>query len=361
MLIFENNGEAVLSAAVDASAAYLRLTVPSGIASEVYGSDTMLLTITDPGVMGYEVVNALEWGDDGAGNIALKVARGVEGTQQGWPAGAKISARVTAGMLRRFVQNSGPGLNLTGSGRVALGTEASVAANSGLSVLTPSRFIRNAWLIGGYPVLQARGVDTSSWMDPAMSVEATGWMSAMDLGVAPEWVANHDYRHGDCVAIAARPTTPYVLDILSTDEGMVLNSGPASPEFRVGMDTGIGAMDADGYYEAYWRATNPTLGITKNVAPDNVILYLTEVGFICDKHTAGSLPSVEIYATNTGADRLLATTDLGQITGSNQIHRITSLGNQGVRGLKFKRVTAATGEFRGRFYFKGMFVETQGG
>lgn len=360
MLIFENNGEAVLSTAVDASATYLRLTVPSGIASEVYGSDTMLLTITDPGVMGYEVVNALEWGDDGAGNMALKVTRGVEGSQQGWPAGAKISARVTAGMLHRFVQNSGPGLNLTGYGRVALGTEASVAANNGFAALAPSRYITNAWLLGGYPVLQATGLDNNSWMSAVMSVEATGWMPATDLGRAPQWEANHDYRHGDCVAIAARPTTPYVFDILRSEEGVVVNSGPTSPEFRVGMDTGVGVVDDMGMNEAYWRATDPTVGFTKNIRPDNVMLYLTEVGFLCDKFTAGAVPSVEVYASGA-SEFLIASGALDQINGANQIHRFTTVGNKGVRGLRFKRTVAGAGEFRGRFYFKGMFVETQGG
>ena len=46
--------------------------------------------------------------------------------------------------------------------------------------------------------------------------------------------------------------------------------------------------------------------------------------------------------------------------GTNQIHRIAVTDQDGVGGLKFTLVApAAGGVFRGRFYFKGTFVQSE--
>lgn len=355
-------------------------------------NDYQVATLTHPGVPDvYEIVHLIF---DGT-NVIMH--RGKEGTPaRNWPAGAKLQARVTAGMLQGFIPNLAPeALELRGKGyeyssrSVVLGNNVygQVPSDNGFAVMANSRWIEGAWLIAGYPVLQLRGeAYTKDSIGPAAtSTEAIFTSGSMDLGVVPAWAPATDYKQGAVV----QPTTPtgvqWRLDIPypwtdhmtsgATEPALFASEDPVSTsEGNLQVPDG-GSMrspwsdPADGGSPGgFWAPQNLSQGVFLCIPTGYLRFYPTEIGFICDEHSATSAPVVSIGSAVLYEGRETAVEEtpglfasnvaLSSITGPHMRHRITAMPDVGVLGFVIKLDTpAAGGSFHGRFYFKGMFAE----
>lgn len=360
--------------------------------ASITANDYQVATLSHPGMPGlYEIVHLTF---NGADTIML---RGREGTPaQNWPAGAKLQARVTAGMLAGFASNLNPeAVELRGSGvetslkPVVLGNTdlGQVPSNNGFAVMANSRWIDGAWLIAGYPVLQLRGeaYTKDSIGAAATSTEAVFTSGSMDLGVVPPWAQNTDYKQGAVV----QPSTPtgvqWRLDIPYpwTDH---MTSGATEPPLFASEDplnTSEGHLEcpdggslrspwADpsegGSPGGFWAPQNLGAGVFLCIPTGYLRFYPTEIGFICDEHSATTAPVVSIGSAVLYDGQTVAVEEtpglfannvaLSSITGPHMRHRITAMPDAGVLGFVIKLNTPAEGgSFHGRFYFKGMFVE----
>lgn len=313
-------------------------------------------TLTNPAAPGvYEIVHiTVHNGTD------FTIVRGREGTSAvAWAANTIISARVTAAMLESFAQNRE---STTGNnGALALGTTdqtAAVRASKGVAINAIGSGVEDAWLIGGAPVLQRVGATSVTLMDRHMTTDGTGATPTVDLGVPPTWAAATSYSD----AAIVQPTTPdglqYLLWMTDPSSGP-LTSGATEPSFA-GPSGAFIAFSPGGGFANFWTCLNLASGITQDLPMSGVRFYPSEVGFICFERGAGvtSAPVVSIGTTATPTKYASAVTLTG--LGTNQIHRIAVTDQDGVGGLKFTLVApAAGGVFRGRFYFKGTFVQSE--
>lgn len=330
--LFSNNAATTISGAITDSATSITLATGTGAlfaSPDALDDELQVATLVDgPAV---EIVRITARSGD-----TLTVERGQEGTDAvAWASGAKIEARITAGMLGRLLQNRDTSSNLFIN-----------AEPSGLS--------SNNWVIGGYPAL-VRPAAISLSMDRHMTVDATGATFSVNLGVVPTWAAGTSYLDGQAVL----PTTPngnqYLLRIRQqpyTD----LTSGTVEPAFD---DTFV-PIDFDAADSVNkWVGVDLAGGFTQSVQSSAMRFYPTEVGFICLEWDGVTLaPSISI-GTNDDDGKYASNVALSSITGPNQIHRIPVTSNEGVTGVRFKLNTAAGGgKFVGRFFYKGLFVET---
>ena len=256
----------------------------------------------------------------------LTVLRGQEGTDaQAWPAGTKLSARVTAGMLNSFVARSR-------------------GATNG-DVLVPGYPILP--LRPTYPTLQAGAL---MYQDLGMAREAVGGSITVSLGDrVTKWKASTLYAHGSVVA----PLTPdgyhYALEL---NEGKSYSTTATAPSFPGTGDT----------CEAYsgvnlvgrWVPVPTPLDFTITLAHG---LVVTEVGFICTDYGASTAPVVSI-GTTAAPGRFAMAGTLSGITAYGDVHRIAVTANGTLANeLKFSLDTAASGLLVGRFYWRGFFVQ----
>ncbi len=313
-------------------------------------------TLTNPAAPGvYEIVHiTVHNGTD------FTIVRGREGTSAvAWAADTIISARVTAAMLESFAQNRE---STTGNnGALALGTidqTAAVRASKGVAINAIGNGVEDAWLIGGAPVLQRVGATSVALMDRHMTPDGTGATPTVDLGVPPTWATATSYSD----AAIVQPTTPdglqYLLWMTDPSTGP-LTSGATEPSFA-GPAGAFAEFDPGGGFDNFWTCLDLATGITQDLPMVGVRFYPSEVGFICFERGAGVTtdPVVSIGTTATPTKYASAVTLTG--LGTNQIHRIAVTDQDGVGGLKFTLDTpAAGGVFRGRFYFKGTFVQSE--
>lgn len=344
--LFTNNAASALDADISDSDTTLTLATGGGaLFANPTGGNFQWVTLSDPinapGV--YEVARMTARSSD-----TLTVVR-ESGSPVAWLEGAKVEARVAAEMLAAFVQNEDSnGLAIQGT-NAGYGNQVAIKADS--------RDISNSWLIGGYPVLQLRESTNGNSMDRQMSVEVVGTTHSVELGTVPAWAASTEYVHGSVV----QPTTPngkqYRLELTEGIATTVGTSGTTEPTF------GSSEVDFDGDVPGQWIPVDLATGFMACIFPANVRLHLSEVGFICDGHGASAAAYVSIGTADDGSvvddDLLLANVQLTQVTAAHMRHKVAPSLNASVRGLCFKLNTAATaGTFHGRFYWKGMFVET---
>jgi hypothetical protein len=107
MIRFANNAESTLAMAVVPTDTQLDLAPGTGTRfPALSGSDISLVTLIDPAETVFEIVQVTAISGD-----ALTVVRGQESfSAKAWPAGTRVSGRVTAGMLGAFKQTQGVGL-----------------------------------------------------------------------------------------------------------------------------------------------------------------------------------------------------------------------------------------------------------
>lgn len=338
MLKFRNNAEAVLADAMtDDSGAPgygTILVVDDGSAEAFAGEGPQLATLmnaTMPGL--FEVVKIIS-----RTGAEFTVERGLEGPSdaaavQAWPAGTSLSARVTASMLESFFQ-------------VDKGFFAAPAEGA-------ERFAAI-----GYPTIKRHSTQMLSsptvYHRGGTAMPAAGASMYVDLGVPPPWSAGN-FIHGDVVA----PTTPDGCQYwaCTNSEGSV--SIGAEPAFA---GSGTGALiDPSDVSKGYMIAMDTPIEF--NVRFEGVHLVVEEVGFIARTVNAGDVPLVSIGSDldfgSPNPTRFANNVALSQITGDNSIHRIPiAAGGQLVDTLTFKVETSATGgQFAGRFYWRGFFVE----
>lgn len=377
-LLFSNNSEAVLAEEIftgttvftvvaDGSENTFRapqLALPAGV---------QLATLTNTAYPGeYEVIRITSRTADeftverGVEKITESdpEGRAIQGAARYWPAGTKMSARVTAGTLAGI--NSGEGL-ITRPGSVVIGvtvdadnyqTKAASESTSPYSLVFEGRSrMTGAVQLSGRPALQienaAIGSDyTTVRLDRNLSFPSVGGTFPVDLGVPATWSATN-YPRGSVVI----PTTPNGFQYwpeLDDIDAAWLNS-ETEPNWAT-VDGTTGGVEVTSYGKpARWRPTAMPIEFEHSTS---VPLVITEVGFIAHKVAATAVPSVSI-GTAAVPGRFASNVALSQITGDGCIHRIPiTTGGVIARELHFKVVTAATGgQFLGRFYWRGFFVE----
>lgn len=294
-------------------------------------------TISHPSVEAVEIVLITEVDVD---NNRMRVTRAAEFTQAiDWPAGSKIQSRVTAGMLGvmkmdSIYDRSAQSLSL------AWGYNGKVYDWHGNNA-----FVANSWSIGGSPVLAEKGGGEVDFIPMSSAVEGVGATISLELGVAPDYDHEKDYFAG---SVVRDPNPPHA--IFTHGNNVVLDG--TKPE--------LGG--------AYWMEILPSpdgaisrVSFTASDDPD-VRFYPSEIGFICDQYSASTPPKVSIGSIDeTGApvsfNNLADGFELGSVDGAHQRAVIAGMLKQGVRGLVFTLHTPATGgSFKGRFYWKGLFV-----
>lgn len=334
---FSNNAVTTLEEGVSDSAITITLTSDAAFASVGSGGLVQAMTITDPaGVQSPEVVHATAI--PGAGQRT--VLRGQDGTTaQTWGAGAIVSARVTAGMLDSFAQVDDGALSLSASG---------IRGRNWLGV--------NAVQTGGFPVLQLVRSDlggSSDYADGNVSREVVGGTLHLNLGTVATWTSGANYGGHSVVVPPVPDSRQYCYEPSAPSAASNTTTTPSfTPD---GSCPALQGADEVGK----WVSINPAAlehGIS--AVPGNKVLVVTEVGFVCTSHGGGSAPVVSIGA-DSSPTRFASGVALSQITAARHVHRIpVSFGGAACEyKLTFSLVTPSSGDFRGRFYWKGFFLE----
>lgn len=350
---FSNNAETTLAVALDLVDTTMVVTgddTAQGKA-EAFLSSGQPATLTHASLPGmYEVV--LITGREG---LNFTVVREYEGAAQEWPAGTLISARITARMLEHFLQRD-PQTGLVaapGSGpsfALGEGELSSVARYSNALVIGGRSRIEGGIQLSGWNTLQlVRSQSGPSGYDRNVAHESVGGSIPVDLGTAATWATDTAYGRGAVVL----PTVPggfqYWIDITDVED-----SGSSS----VGAEPAWNSAGATPVDRGNWYPTALPVDINTG-ALRNVLI--TEVGFIAHKYSASSPPMVDI-GTEANPTRFANAVALNQVTGDGCVHRIPlTVGGAMVKdeGLRFRVNTAASGgRCLGRFYWRGIFIET---
>lgn len=339
---FVNNAEVTLQSAATTSDTEFFLT--EAVSATALGAVTfnafyfMRATLSHPDVVGLEIVFITSL-STGVSN-KISVIRGREDTTaKAWPIGTKIQCRVTAGMMRSIKAQSMFDINTF---------SLSLAAGDNVKAYHPMKASKslamNSWAIGGLPVLVEKGYN--DYIPMSSAVEGVGASYSVELGVAPNYDSGVTYYSG---AIVKDPSPPYT--VYSMDVGVDL--GAAAPALGGGYWNEV-TEDADG---GIFRAI-----FDSEFDDPDVWFYPSEIGFICDAHTATTTPTVSVGEVDAAGD-LVSLTNLASavsLTAIDGAHQRVVLANnikKGVRGLIFSIDTAATGgTFKGRFYWRGLFI-----
>ena len=328
--IFANNAETTLAVALDATPGVTTMTVTvddtdNGTAAafpefSIDNAAAVMATLshpTNPGL--YEVVEIqARSGPD------FTVLRGAEGDVLSWPVGTLISARITAKVMGTMLQ-SDPETGVIGTYDGAVYLQ-----------------------FAGTPCMQLYRSSGLAAGDADYVVTPESWVGTIpvDLGTAATW-STANFSRGSVVL----PTTPdgkqYWLEI--PDPADTVSADATEPTW------GVTAPSTNGI----WHQT----ALPVNISSGNLSsVLITEVGFIAHKYSASTPASVSI-GTNTDATRFVNNQSLSQITADGCVHRfpLTAGGLMVPTGgsLRFKVETAAAGgRCLGRFYWRGIFIET---
>ena len=335
MHIFSNNAEAKLASPLTSGATTLTAVADGG--ADSFGLPTngqaQLATVTNPGTPGVHEIVLIT---GRSGNV-FTVERGQEDTvAAAWPAGSDVSARVTAGMLRTFPQR----------------------LNGFLHTRMENPESPDVFAFGDYLTLPRRRASATDGYyhglhDGSLGAEIIGTSAPCDLGEAGTWNIG-PHNHGAVVV----PSTPdgfqYWLDM---PPGINESYTSTPPTFNGASAPTVAAHSSLGPV-GFWIPTVLPVALSARFA-NGLRLVVTEVGFIADLVTAITTPSVSIGADGAAA-RFANAVALGQLTGNNTIHRIPiAAGGALAQELQFAVTTAATGgQVRGRFYWRGFFVDT---
>lgn len=376
------------------------------LTNDLYWMVLTLVSPNDPAV--FEIVKLVR---HDAGSTSLTVERGHEfTTPRSWAAGTIVQARLTAGTLEQLVQNThnvgglrldsssssfdpsgggdsavevgvrvrapgesavavGAGCRADGFGSVAVGNSARAhGANSiaigqiiatlpyQLAVLAHPCVLRDDW-VAGYGSYYNAGME---------SIFASAYC---ELGTPATWAANTQYLDGDTVRPTVSDGIQYTLwngIYAYAEPPNTVLSGGTEPEWpgTAGGDAAVTAgeeLNSEGDRAHWWVALDPLAGL-KEIFPEGMVFYPTEVGFICFNH--GGVTAAPLVSIGTAAEPglLVDNQPLSGITGPAQRHAFTGL-KHGITDIQFQLITPAAGagaRFHGRFYAKGMFIQRQG-
>lgn len=314
------------------------------------------LTGSDPEV--FEIVHII-----GKDDLGLTVKRGMEyTTARVWPAGSKLSARVTAGMLNSFSRLAG----IEDDPLANFGRQFRTTTNNG-------QFVVNGRVSASYPAVQISGIPAlqpvaakvrtnsldSGSVDLNMSHESVGATAFVELGDVepPTWTGGNGYIHGARVKPSVATGYYYTLELKPGYDRSETNVAPAFDEYG-SCPTALYGEDIND--ESNWAGTwvaEPNPLVVKDLFPWGVRILLSEVGFICSAYSATTPPSVNI-GTADNTTLFGSNVALSQITGENMVHRIPVTRSDMQLNLRFELTTPAGGGFKGRFYWRGLIVGT---
>lgn len=345
MLLFSNNAEATLAEALPASYAYTEITVSNSAQADTFAAPAseqwQLATLTDSSLPGvFEVVRITER----TGPVFV-VERGYElpegvSSPPSWPAGAKLSARVTAKTLEAFAQVEAMEPSVT-----AANTDTGIFAFTSLPVLRQLR----AQPTSGF---------ASDAVDRIFAADVSGWSQPVDLGVPIAWNSS---PHG--ISKVVVPTVPngkqYWFDpsdysrytMAYTNVEPDFNNPEFSPVVAyIGTSPNVQAA-------GFWVPTE--MPVALSIFFGGYKLIVSEVGFVVFDKTSTTNPVVNFGGQGNSA-RFASAVELNQVTGSKGVHRIPVVaGGAFTNSLSFEVVTAAAGgSFRGRFYWRGFLMDT---
>ena len=347
---FSNNAVGTLAASIDDAQTSIELEDEPGALNFVQGfssGDFQRATIThpaDPDV--FEIVHITNYATQP--NEAA-VVRGQEDTApRAWAAGATLSARVTAHMLRGFLAMDSESSNVS-----------TQDATPGNAVLFNTR--TNAGFapvqIAGYPILPlmtAKPINSAGSLfsaDGNMGREAVGGTVMVDLGDdVPTWSAGASYPDG---AVVMPPTLNDRQYMFQAARGWETSQTATAPEFE-----GTYPCDAfnGGDVVGQWVPVLDPVVVNLSFHND-YRLVLSEVGFICFAHDASTAPAISV-GTPSAPTRFASGVSLTGLAGARTVHRIQVTDAAAMVGdLRFALDTAASGSLRGRFYWRGFFVQ----
>lgn len=277
-----------------------------------------------------------------------------------WPAGTTLDARVTAGMLGRFLRADDRGVFKTTGGEGGAG---------GTSFLVNTKVERESRVVqlAGVQMLHRPGAALTTTFsagryaqDMNMSVESVGGSCFVELGDNIEtWQAGQIYSGRAIVAPPVATGFNYLFE--ASDPQYPYTQSPTDPGFD---DSGyaIEAFNPDSNGEGepvltgQWLPLTIPLAVELNLPSVAAGVALTEVGFICYEHDATTAPVISIGLAADGD--LVNAQALSAITSARHIHRFAVM-NSGALASKimFKVDTPATGRFYGRFYWRGMVID----
>ena len=332
---FTNNGVAALAVAIDASVGTITLGVGKGdrfAGISASSGDVQHLTITSPDLP--DVVEIIEVYGRVSGTDVLEVQRGMDGTAAvAWPAGATVSARVTAGMLESFAQGSFDDYLNAPEGVVPLSRD-----------ISGTQFVVQRYDHAGGPALANTGLETF-WLSPRVN-----------LGVVQAWAPGEDYSEGAIVA----PTVPNGFQyVLMVDNYRLYALSIRSETTEPVWPTVAGDSVYDGQSRSgQWVAANLSSGLLL-AAPEASGILLSEIGFICSGIDGVTTPpSISITGYQT-SDVFVAGQPLSAIGASNDVHRFGPVPAKMLENVRFKLDTPAMGgPFSGWFYAKGAIIQT---
>ena len=372
VLFFSNNSESTLAAALsdlptdpkfytlvltsDGSADTFSNRISSDGPTPLPGDDSksvsgQLATLTHTSLPGrYEVVllTKRHMLPDG-----FHVVRGLEISRDiysppAWPVGTKLQARVTAGTLQNFVQGDAD-LTARMDGRTMVLSVSSPPEPFGVdSAPSLLRTPRNPADAGNpYHVL-------------GNGMPVVGASAFVDLGEPTVFRQPGGFNQGDVFV----PATPdgYQYGVYSVAGKLRYLSGSDPAVVFPGDGGVIDVTSAAGDVLFHLVATPLPLNLIA-ARYNNALLVVDEVGFIAEQVTATTAPVVSVgYYDASSAPHpthFANGVSLTQITGNQQIHRISAALNSALaQKLAFKLDTAATGGvFRGRFYWRGFLVQ----
>ena len=257
----------------------------------------------------------------------VEVERAVEAIPSGqgaqsftWPIGTLVDARVTAGTISRMPQN-------------VEGTVFMEAPSDGYTT-RPFQF-------GVKPTLMRHTAVSINglYKYPGIACEVFMRSRFVDLGTPAAWSASMYYGSGDVVVDGS---LQWGFESSVRHEFLTNASvNPLDGQFDPVVVPGVGV----------WYLTDLT-GAEMD-APS----IITEVGFVCIAHGAGSTPTVTI-GNQSNPTAYANAVALNQITGARCSHRIpVTTGGPEHEIISFNVDTASSGEFRGYFYCRGLFYE----
>lgn len=392
--LYTNNATSTLAEGISDSATSLTLATGGGaLFAAPADGDWQMLTLANADGTLVEIVKATARSGD-----VLTVERAQEGTTAlAWATDDKVQARLTAGMLGQLVANKSTNINTltllsneapsapgsvvignyaqaSGSSTVAIGSNAKADGNYGVSIGQGRANAPYSVCLGGGRAFRAYQSVSNTHpcipRDDWMAGGGSQWNSGMEsvfasqfaeLGVPATWAANTNYTDGATV----QPTTPngwqYYLWHGDYDVSVAANahnSGPTEPAWPASADASVGVGTSTGA----WLSLKPSLGI-KEVIPDDMVFYPTEVGFICFNHSGVTAAPFVSIGTAANPTLLVNNQQLSDITAAQMRHAFAGLKHGMTGDILFTLITSATGaaaRFHGRFYAKGIFIQTQG-
>ena len=333
--VFSNNAVTTLAVGITAIDTSITLTDDTAF-SDITGDwgPIQALTITDPSnVLPPEIVYVVA--TPAVGERA--VIRNRENTDpQVWPAGAIVSARVTANMLGSFLQ-------MDESGGIHTPNETTPGKN---------------WLgpgvvqLPGFQVLQPRRSDIGSTfgrLDANLGVEMVGTTVPVGLGAVPTWTSGALYDEDAVVLPPVSTGYQYCFEPMWQDGKSMTTT---TPEFGAASCPALYDSDNVGFWTPVDTA-NLAVDLSTSAATG---VLISEVGFICSAFSAGSAPVVSIGIVGEPT-KYASSVSLSQVTAAYHVHRIPISTGGSVGAPLFTLVTPGSGTFTGRFYWRGVLLQ----